>query len=602
MKCLKRILLIGLAVLMLSGCAATEKPAAAATETTAPVVETTAPAAKTTAPAAAEELCDEVVYGTIYTSNESSMHAEAMAIKDGKIVYIGDRAGAEGYIGANTVVTDYSGSFIMPGFVDGHVHIYIDAENQAGFRFGESLEQTQEAYLNILKEYVEANPDLEIYKGFGWLDSAFIGGTPTAAMLDEICADKPIFIESEDCHSCWINTKMLEMTGVTADTPDPIGGKVEHDQNGNPNGCFRDTAMDTLVKPFVPIYSVDEYKEMLLDAQDKMLSLGYTAMVDVIIDPQSADNICQAYYELDQEGKLKIKVNEALVVNNTENYVSDLEHVKALSEKYHGTHFQITDVKIFMDGIVESETAYVSKPYVGTEQYGADRWPGEEGTQRLYDLTKRINDLGLVAHFHAIGDAAITKALDAIEYVRENSENKDIRNVITHLQMCSQEDIQRMVKLNVIASADLGWAPSVSEDLGVENIELLNVGEERNNAMYPYGSMLDAGVTVAYATDYPAGPIIFPLVNLHAGITREHLGFESMMRNAEEALTIDQALKAMTITGAYQLGREAETGSLEVGKYADFIVFKQDLTAIDPFDIYLAEYLAVYAEGENVLG
>lgn len=591
MKSLKKLLLIGLAVLMLTGCGTTEKPAAAV----APVTETAAPAE------AAVEFSDEVVYGTIYTSDENCMNAEAMAIKDGKIVYIGDKSGAESYIGADTIVTDYKDSFIMPGFIDGHVHIYIDAENQAGFRFGESLEQTQEAYLNMLKEYVEANPDLEIYKGFGWLDTAFIGGTPTAEMLDAICADKPVFIESEDCHSCWINTKMLEMTGVDAATPDPIGGKVEHDKDGNPNGCFRDTAMDSLVKPYVPIYSVDEYKEILLNAQDKMLSLGYTSMVDVIIDPQSADNICQAYYELDQEGKLKMKVNEALVVNNTENYVSDLEHIKELSDKYQGEHFRITDVKIFMDGIVESETAYVSQPYVGTDEYGADRWPGEEGTERLFDLAKRVNDLGLVAHFHAIGDAAITKALDALEYARENSANKDIRNVITHLQMCSQEDIKRLAELNVIASADLGWGPTASEDLGVENIELLNVGEERNTAMYPYRSMLDAGVTVAYATDYPAGPIIFPLINLHAGITREHIGLESTVRNADEALTIDQALKAMTITGAYQLGREAETGSLEVGKYADFIVFNQDLTAVDPFDIYLSDYVAVYAEGENVL-
>lgn len=137
----------------------------------------------------------------------------------------------------------------------------------------------------------------------------------------------------------------------------------------------------------------------------------------------------------------------------------------------------ITDVKIFMDGIVESETAYVSQPYVGTDQCGANRWPGEEAAVRLNDLTKRINDLGLVAHFHAIGDAAITKALDALEYARENSENKDIRNVITHLQMCSQEDIKRLAELNIIASADLGWAPSISEDLGQQNIELLNVGE-----------------------------------------------------------------------------------------------------------------------------
>lgn len=592
----KIVVLMSMVMLLLAGCSANQISIEATVSLDNNSKTNTSTAAETES-----ALSDEIIYGNIYTMDENNKTAEAMAIKDGKIVYVGDKAGADDFINERTVVTDYKDNFIMPGFIDGHVHIYIDAENQAGFRFGENPEQTLEAYLKIVKEYIEENPDLEIYRGFGWLDTAFIGGTPTAAMLDEICADKPIFIESEDCHSCWINTKMLEMTGVDENTPDPIGGKVEHDESGNPNGCFRDTAMDSLVKPYVPIYSVEKYKEILLNAQDKMLSLGYTSMVDVVIDPQSADNICQAYYELDQEGKLKMKVNEALLVNNTENYISDLEHVKMLSDQYKGEHFQITDVKIFMDGIVESESAYVSQPYVGTDNYGADRWPGEEGTERLYDLAKRVNDLGLVAHFHAIGDAAITKALDTIEYVRENSENKDIRNVITHLQMCSLEDINRMAELNVIASADIGWAPSVSEELGMQNIELLNVGEKRNNAMYPYRSMLDAGVTVAYATDYPAGPIIYPLINLPAGINRQHLDIASTRRNAEEGLTAEQALKAMTITGAYQLGRENETGSLEVGKFADFIVFNQDLTTIDPVEIYLTDYVAVYAEGENVL-
>lgn len=547
------------------------------------------------------ETADKVVYGIIYTSDDNNTRVEAMAIKDGTIIYTGDKDGVKSYISDKTEVLDYGESFITPGFIDGHCHIYVDAENQAGFILTNCKEQTQEAYLTMIKEYIEQHPDEEIYKGFGWLDSAFVGGTPTAEMLDEICSDKPIYIKSEDCHSCWVNTKMLELTGVNSSTQDPVGGVIEHDANGNPNGCFRDTAMDYLVKPYVPSYTVEQYEEILLNAQEKMLSLGYTAYDDVIIDPQSADNIVEAYYNLDKEGKLLVKINAAILVNNTDDYVEKLDHVIELSKKFKSDNFAITDVKIFMDGIVESKTAYVSEPYTdGT--VGADRWPGEDGTARLYDLTKRINDAGLVAHFHAIGDAAITKALDALEYAQENSTNKNIRNCLTHFQMISDSDIERMAKLNVIAVANLGWAPSANEEAtGNPNVEELNVGEERNTAMYPFKSMLDAGIKMSYATDYPAGPVLKPLYNIEAGITRIVFTYTSTLRNADECISSDEALHAMTSGGAYQLGREDEIGTLEVGKLADFIVLSQDITAIDPQTIYTTTTLLnTYVSGNCV--
>lgn len=547
------------------------------------------------------EPADLIYYGSIFTANDNYDTVEAMAVKDGKIVYVGDKAGAESYKGDDTKVEDCGDNSIIPGFIDGHVHVYIDGENQKAFKLGDCPEQTKEAYLEAIRTYVEEHPDEEIYRGFGWLDTAFIGETPTREMLDEICPDKPIYIKSEDCHSCWINTKMLEMTPITKDTEDPIGGKIERDKEGNPNGCIRDTAMDLLVKPSLPPFSVAEYEEYLKYAQNKMVENGYTTYNDVLIEPESADHICEAYYNLAQKGELITEVNLAVVVNNSENYVKDLEHIIELRDKFSCDQVKISDVKIFMDGIVESKTAFLSKPYENSDSVGADRWPGEDGTERLYDLAKRINDAGMVAHFHAIGDAAITKAIDAIEYTRQNSENKDIRNVITHLQMISDKDIQRMADLNIIASCDLGWAPQASKDVGQENIEGLNVGKERNDAMYPFASMFYSGVYMAYATDFPANLCLDPVYNMQAGISRKIFSIDSTARNTKEAIYMEDALEIMTNHGAYQLGREKETGTLEVGKEADFIVFSDNLFELDYDTVSLETiHTATYSDGKLV--
>ncbi len=544
---------------------------------------------------------DTIYYGSIYEADGFESTAQAMAVKDGTIVYMGDTVGAEDYKGESTELIDFNGNTVLPGFIDGHVHIYIAGENEQGFRM--SLDNVSaDGYLDVIRTYIEEHPDEEFYRGFGWLDTAFGQETPTAAMLDEICPDKPIFIESEDCHSCWINTCLLEKTGVTKDTPDPIGGKIVHDSDGNPNGCFRDTAMDLLVKPAVPVYSVEEYAEKILPfAQQTMASNGYTTYNDVIIDPLSADNICAGYAALAEEGKLLTNVNISLVVNNSDNYLEDLDHILELKDKYSSDQVRINDVKIFMDGIVESETAYVKKPYEKTDKCGEDRWPEEADVERLRDLATRVNDAGLVAHFHAIGDAAIAKALDTIEYAKENSENKDIRNVITHLQMLDQEDIPRLAELGVIASCNLGWSPSVSEDVGQKNIEKENVGNERNDAMYPFASILNAGITAAFATDYPAGPVLDALYNLESGVTRQTFWIDSTKRNADEAISIDDAIDMMTLNGAYQLYREDETGSLEVGKKADFIVLDNNILAADKETLRLEVAVAeTYLNGERV--
>ena len=562
-------------------------------------------AAVTQTDSSQEDAADTVIYSNITTTQgDEFVEAEAIAIKDGSITYIGAKDGADAYIGDDTQVLDYSDSYVLPGLIDGHTHAYVSAENKVcDFNLTEC--KNADECIEVIKKYVEENPK-DFYNGYGWLDAMFDNGMPTADLLDAIDTDSPIYIKSEDCHSCWTNTAMMEKCGITSESENPKGGVIEHYENGQPAGCFRDTAMDTLIKPNVPVYSVDEYKDILLLAQDEYIALGYTSYNDVIIDVDSADNIVEAYHELDEEGKLKCYVNASYIVNNNEEALDNVQHVKDLADETAGEHFKLTDIKFFMDGITESCTSYMSEAYNNNpDNYGVDRWEGEESTQRLYDAVTLCNDLGLVAHFHAIGDAAVSKALDAAEYAKEHSTNPDMRNVMTHIQFISDEDCQRFADLNMYASCDFGWCytdnAEMNDDPDYQNIEITNLGEERVNEEMRYKSLLDAGVTVAFATDYPATSNVDPFMCMELGVTRMHDGMESTINDPEEAVTNEDVLRAITINTAEQLGRDSETGSLEVGKKANFIVINQDLLHIDANDYYDGtQVLHSYIDGNEV--
>lgn len=270
------------------------------------------------------EVADKIVYANFYS--EEGQDVQAVAMKDGLILFAGNKEDAEQYMNKSTEVIDYTDQYAMPGFIDGHTHSYVSAENTI-CDFNLVNCQKAEECVAIINKYVKENPK-DFYIGYGWLDSMFEGGMPTAQLLEKIDTDSPIYIKSEDCHSCWTNSAMMERCHITKDTENPIGGVVEHYKNGEPAGCFRDTAMDLLIKPNVPVYSVEQYKEILEKSMNDYIALGYTAYNDVLIDVTSADNIVEAYHELDQEGKLKAYVNATYIVNNDEKIFDNLEHIK----------------------------------------------------------------------------------------------------------------------------------------------------------------------------------------------------------------------------------------------------------------------------------
>lgn len=321
---------------------------------------------------------DTVIYGNIYTGVDGEVTSEVLAIKDGKYVYVGNKTEAKKYVGKNTEILNYSEGLVLSGFTDTHTHVtpfFGLGEYEINIGEVSSIKE----YVEIIKNFVKEHPRNNMYIGRGWDYMLFEDGTPTKDILDEIVPDKPVFIKSSDGHAAWINSKMIELTKVTKDTKDPIGGKIEKDANGEPNGCYRDAAMDLYVKPIIEPHSVEEYKNMILKAQDYYAELGYTAYIEVFVEADKTNyNIYKAYEKLDNEGKLKLRVQGAWNVSNNENSIENVKQLIKYKEESKGGMFELTDVKIFMDGVAETKTAYFSEPYADDkDNYGADRWPSQ---------------------------------------------------------------------------------------------------------------------------------------------------------------------------------------------------------------------------------
>ncbi|WP_432714885.1 amidohydrolase, partial [Pedobacter sp.] len=319
---------------------------------------------------------DIVIYGNIYTGTEGEKTEEALAIKGDKFIYIGSVDGVKQYIDDKTEVIKQNGGLILPGFTDTHTHV-TPSFAVAKYQIDLSRATSVDEYLTIIKDFVNKHPNDEMYIGRGWNYILFKDGIPTKDILDQILPDIPIYIKSNDGHACWVNSKMIELIGVTKDTKDPIGGKVIKDIDGNPVGCFRDVAMDLYVKPHLVPYTVDQYKELIQEAQKFYAELGYSSYVEVFVEADNTNyNIFKAYEELDKEGKLKLRVQGAWNVSNEENATDKVSKLIEYKDESKGGMFELTDIKIFMDGVAETGTAYFSEPYADdTTNYGADRWP-----------------------------------------------------------------------------------------------------------------------------------------------------------------------------------------------------------------------------------
>ncbi|HML36711.1 MAG TPA: amidohydrolase family protein [Bacillota bacterium] len=546
--------------------------------------------------------------GTIYTVDDKNTVADAIALKDGKILYVGTKSGAEAYRGSATQVVDLKGKTVMPGFIDGHVHAPGTALTELyDIYLYDSL--TKEATLTAIKDFIDAHPEMDVYWGSGYsLGISDDPKGPKAEWLDEICADKPIILTSNDGHNRWLNTKALQMNGITKDTPNPAGGRVHKDPvTGEPWGNLTDASSLLTMKQS---YTKEQEATALKSFVETMNGWGYTSIMSIApidVDPAR-------YIDLEKKGELSLRVNLAGLIDNDTPFDPQLQALVDMKKQFETDLIDVTTAKYFADGVVEGTTAYLLQPYdkaAGLDSdYVSEFYWDPDQLNQYFDKTMKA---GFQIHVHSIGDAATKKVLDSLEYAQEQNPTIKARNAITHLQVVDDADKPRFGQLGIIAVLQPYW--HLKEPEWYDYVDSAVLGEERAYKEYPVKSLLDNGALLTASGDYPVSPVNNPFWAIECGVTRnlenaEYYGVDDItnmddpkwLLNPAERVSVLDMVRAYTINGAYELYREKTVGSLENGKFADMIIVDQDIFKVNPVDIDKTKVLATIFNGKVVSG
>jgi predicted amidohydrolase YtcJ len=539
------------------------------------------------------------VGGRIFTGRGRPAQPGAVAVAGGTISAVGTDDQIRDLIGSSTEVIEIGDRLLSPGFQDAHIHPVYGGTQMSQCDLHAVV--TSDESVATVARYAADNPDATWILGGGWSMEAFPGGTPTAALLDAVVPDRPVFLPNRDGHSGWVNSKALEAAGITRDTSDPEDGRIERDADGNPTGCLHEGAMG-LVSRLVPSPSDDDYDRGLDAAQAYLFSLGITGWQDAIIgDVNGRPDNAQAYVRGVNDGRLKARVVGALWWERARG----LEQIPELVEKRAASsvgRFQATSVKIMQDGVIENFTAALTAPYLdacGCQTQNAGLSFVDPDV--LNEAVVALDGEGFQVHFHALGDRAVREALDAIEKAREAHGMNDLRHHLAHIQVVHPDDISRFAALGAAANMQPLWAchePQMNE------LTIPFLGDPRWRWQYPFGALQRAGARLVAGSDWSvSSPDV--MWGTHVAVTRmpppdgdDHGGKDAFI--AEQALTIEASLTAYTQGSAWVNHLDDTTGTLEVGKLADLALLERDPFAVDPMEIGTIKVEQTFVEGERV--
>ena len=545
---------------------------------------------------------DLVVYGKIFTSEHNQI-AEAFAVKDGKYVYVGDKAGAEAFIEpGKTEIVDYTGKgLVMPSCGNGHAHYSIGVALPIVGTV--AIGKNPEAFMNeivpaAVKKAREANAT-GIF-GFGWNYFTFGDQIPTRQQLDAICSDIPMYFADDEGHKGVANTLMLVNAGIMkADgtvlkkDKDIRGGEIVMGADGTPTGFLKEQA-GTYTRSFLDnenLYPVDVAKIVIPKIQEHLLAEGYTMYIDGWGNYFFNDNFFKAAQQLDQAGELNFVIGLTYEVESWMNVEEALKKAADV-QKYATIRVRTNWLKLFMDGTVEGGTGYVEPLYPDGHQ-GLANWTEEE----LTNITRKTNAQGISMHIHTMGNKAVNTVVSAYA----NGGKDELRNTLVHIRNVNTEDFQRMADHNMFAVSGMHWhhGPSWLADY-IREHGMAPVGLEGQS--YPMKSYFDNGINMTSHSDFPAtsGSPDDPFGIIEIAVTGVLAGENGTPWWPEELITREQAIEALTINIAKQMFIENERGSISTGKYADFLLVDKDVLTCPVTEIHTAKPAATYFEGKKV--
>ena len=529
--------------------------------------------------------------GSIYTVDEQRPWAEAVAITDGRISYVGSNSGVDKYTGSDTTIVELDGRMMLPAFQDSHIHP-IGAGIEASTCNLNDLPGLAE-YRSTIAGYAAANPDVPWILGGGWSMAVFgPGATPNRNIIDELVADRPVYLSSADGHTGWANSRALAIAGIDGNTPDPDDGRIDRDpETGEAIGSLQEGAM-RLVEMYVPENTLETRQQGLKYAMKLLNGYGITSIQDAIVNREELET----YASLDRGGQLDLRVVASLWWDR-ERDEEQIDDLLALRERFDdGGRIRPTTVKIMLDGVMENYTAAMLEPYLVPDGTRGIPMVEAEVLNRAVSL---LDALGFQAHFHAIGDAAVRQALDAVEEALIENGKLGHRHHIAHLQMIDPADIPRFKELDVVANFQPLWAYA---DDYVTELTIPFIGKARARWMYPIRSVQEAGGMIAFGSDWSVSTAN-PFPQIETAVTRKSAVDELIpVFIPEERIDLETAIAAFTINAAFVNKHEQDTGSIEVGKYADLIVVDQNLFEIEPREVSETKVLLTLLEGKAVHG
>jgi len=532
---------------------------------------------------AAQEPADLIVTNArIYTVDENRPLADAMAIRDGRVIFIGSARGAEVFTGSRTERLDLDGKTVIPGMVDAHVHlsglgVALRMVDLVGTR-------SYEEVIERVVERARTTPEGEWIRGRGWDQNDWaVTNFPTHEALSRAVPNHPVYLTRVDGHAGLVNARALELAAVTAATQDPTGGRIIHDASGDPTGVLIDRAQ-AIVAQTIPERTDQEMREAILAAIAEANKWGLTGVHDAGVGPSTID----LFEELAQEGRYNLR-NYVMVSSSDESLERYFE--RGPQEGLYDGRLWMRAIKISADGALGSRGAALLEPYSDD--------PGNRGLittpyERVREVAVRALDNGFQLNVHAIGDRANRMVLDAYESALEEVPTADHRFRIEHAQIVHFQDLSRFAELDVIPSmqgshqtSDMYWA-------------IGRLGWTRVQGAYAWRTLLNSGVVIPNGSDFPVEEVN-PLISFKAFVTRQDAdGWPAGGWFPDERTTREEALKSMTLWPAHGAFMEDVSGSLSPGKYADFVVLDQDIMKIAPERILDTRVLMTVLGGKVV--
>ena len=522
--------------------------------------------------------------GAVYTVNEQQPWAQAVAIKDNQIIFVGSDAAVAEFIGDDTTVTDLDGKMMMPGFHDVHIHpIESGSENT---QFSLNIDETNpENFIDPIAQASFDNPNAPWLIGYGHdIFTLLDGNRSPLAILDEAEPDRPVIIMEHTSHSMWVNSKALELAGIDENTENPIGGVIGRDErSGKLNGILIDNAgnivMDLAVQPTAQTAQRD-YDGLVQFTLPQLAEHGITSISDARTFWQRGDHL--TWKKVADNGQLTVRASLGLWAYPELDDVTQLQSLKQLYQDDPNSFLRINQVKLYADGILINTTAAMKQPYA----FDMLDLPGNVGlnyfTQpRVERYISELEASGFDFHIHAIGDRGIHESLNAVE----NAASEQGRHRITHVEVVDAIDMPRFAELNVTADAQVA-GDFANPQHWHENDEF--IGPVRADNQIPIKSLHDAGARVTLSSDWSVSPFN-PFIGLKNAVTR-----------TPQALSLAQAIAAYTINGAYVMRQEDKVGSIEVGKLADLVILDRNVFEIPVNTIDQTKVVMTMLDGEVV--